>query len=282
MQTQRPLVRPVQDHDLPQVAKVALANGEQGRGSGSDSRYVGHLSRHGRFLVAELDGLVVGYGATRPVGDTTMLCDLFIDPARQGSGIGRRLLDQVLDGCTEIFTFSSRNPRAMPLYVRYGLVPRWPLLYLAAAAVPPDPPASSASPRVAVHAVSAGRAADAERELTGIDREPDHAFWATMPGATGLIALLDGEPVAAGAGENVAGAGVLRHLAVAPGTDAVTATVAALAGLGATSVRACLPGPHPALRGLLTGGWRIEEYDHHMSTRDGLIDPRQVLSPALA
>jgi GNAT superfamily N-acetyltransferase len=266
----------VQDHDLAQVAKVALANGEQGRGSGSDVGYVGHLGRHGRFLVAERDGLVVGYGGTRPIGDATMLCDLFIDPAHQGSGVGRRLLDHLLDGRTEIFTFSSRDPRAMPLYARYGLVPRWPLLYLV------GPPPVPDSPRVRVRAVAAGVAADAERELTGVDRAPDHAFWSTMPDATALVVELDGDPVAAGAGENAAGAGVLRHLALSPEADAATATVAALAGLGATSVRACLPGPHPALRALLAGGWRIEEYDHHMSTRDGLIDPRQVLSPALA
>ncbi|MCW2890117.1 MAG: hypothetical protein QOE54_3193 [Streptosporangiaceae bacterium] len=277
MHDRRPHVRPVKERDLPQVAKVAAANGEQGPSSAADAGYVGHLRRHGGFLVAELDGTVAGYCGTRPVGTATMLCDLFVDPARQSSGIGRSLLDQALDGRTEIFTFSSRDPRAMPLYVRYGLVPRWPLLYLAgAAAAVPYPPGLRA------RAVPAGRAADTERGLTGTGRDADHAFWATMPGATGLVVERDGEPVAAGAGENAAGSGVLRHLAVAAGADVAPVTAAALAGLGSANVRACLPGPHPALRGLLTAGWRIEEHDHHMSTHDGLVDPRQVLSPALA
>jgi GNAT superfamily N-acetyltransferase len=276
MNDQGPRVRPVEDRDIPEVAKVAVANGEQSRGSGSDPRYVDHLRRHGEFLVAELDGTVVGYSGTRPIGDATMLCDLFIDPAHHGSGIGRRLLDHALDGRAEIFTFSSQNPRAMPLYVRYGLVPRWPLLYLT------GPPVAPAAPAVRARVVPTERAAVTERELTGVDRRPDYAFWAAMPGGTGLIVELDGEPIAAGVGESADGSGVLRHLAVASGADAVTATVAAVAGLGPSRVRACLPGPHPALRSLLTAGWRIEDYDHHMSTRDGLIDPRRVLSPALA
>jgi hypothetical protein len=141
--------------------------------------------------------------------------------------------------------------------------------------VPPPP-----GPRA--RTVAAGHAADVERRLTGTDRGPDHAFWAALPGAAALVVEVDGEPVAAGAGERTGGQGLLRHLAVAPGADAVRATVTALAALGPAPVRACLPGPHPALRGLVEAGWRIEDHDHHMSTRDGLLDPRQVLSPALA
>ncbi|MGI8331899.1 GNAT family N-acetyltransferase [Actinomadura scrupuli] len=276
MPDRRPRVRPVEDRDLPQVAGIAAANGERGPSSAAGAGYVGHLRRHGAFLVAELDGAVAGYCATRPVGAATMLCDLFIDPARQGAGVGRTLLDRALDGLAEIFTFSSRDPRAMPLYVRYGLVPRWPLLYLE------GPPPAPGPPGLRARTVPAGRAAGTERALTGADRDPDHAFWATMPGAAALVVERDGEPVAAGAGEVTPGSGALLHLAVAAGADAAQATAAALTGLGSARLQACLPGPHPALRGLLAAGWRIGEHDHHMSTRDGLVDPRQVLSPALA
>ena len=40
------------------------------------------------------------------------------------------LLATVLDGSEERYTFSSSDPRAMPIYARAGMRPRWPLLYL--------------------------------------------------------------------------------------------------------------------------------------------------------
>lgn len=64
-----------------------------------------------------------------------MLTDLFVDPVRHGTGIGRALLAALWpaeDREPARFTFASHDPRAMPLYVRAGLIPYWPLLYLQA------------------------------------------------------------------------------------------------------------------------------------------------------
>lgn len=261
---QHPLVRQAADQDLPGITRVALANGQEL--CGGDPRYVGHLRRRGLFLVAELGGEVVGYGATLPVGGATMLCDLFVDPARHGAGIGRGLLDVLFDGHRDLITFSSQNPRALPLYISYGLVPRWPLLYLTG-------PADLTSPLQA-RTVSGAEAAALELTFTGLDRTADYAFWTDGPGGNGIVVEAGGEAVAAGA----VNAGRLSHLAMAAGGDPAEATIAALRGLKGVAV----PGPHPALRRLLAGGWRIEDFDHHMATREGLLDPLDIPSPSLA
>lgn len=263
----RPAVRPAADGDRPAIARIAAAASEE---DGANPRYVSHLRSYGTLLVAEADGVVRGYCGVRPVGGATMLTDLFVDPERQGGGVGRALLDAALSGAGDVFTFASRDPRAMSLYVRYGMVPRWPLLYLSG---PPSPGRSS----LAADLVAPAAAAEAEQDLTGHDRGPDYAFWATFPSATGLVVRDGASVVAAGA----AGAGSLFHLVTADGRDP-SATLRAALGTFSGRVRLCLPGPHPALASLLAGGWRIDDLDHHMSSRPDLVGVGAVLSPSLA
>jgi GNAT superfamily N-acetyltransferase len=261
-------VRPALDGDLAAIAKIALANGDTD--AGSHSRYVSHLRGAGSFLVAELEGGVAGYCATRRIGGATMLCDLFVDPARHGRGIGGRLLNAAFAGVGERFTFASRDPRALPLYVRHMMVPRWPLLYLSGQ---PGGSCALRSERVPMAQVSV-----AELELTGNDRIADYTYWATVPGSTGLIVRDAGEIVAAGA----AGPDQLIHLASAESGDPVATLTAALNAFETGPVRLCLPGPHPALPFLLEARWRIEDCDHHMSSSPGLLSPNHVPSAALA
>lgn len=260
------------DADLPAIATIALAYGDEGAGSASDPRYVTHLRRSGAFLVAERAGEVAGYCATRRVGDATMLCDLFVAPDRHGGGIGGRLLDAAFAGAEERFTFASRDPRAMPLYVRHGMVPRWPLLYLSG-------PPTGRSPLTA-GAVPVMEAAVAELRLTGQDRGADYAYWEAGAGCRGVIVQDGDEAVAAG----VTAPGRLVHLVSARHADPVATLIAALGAVpaGAGRVRLCLPGPHPALPRLLAARWRIEEYDHHMSSDPYLLSPGHVPSASLA
>ncbi|MFB9839615.1 GNAT family N-acetyltransferase [Actinoallomurus acaciae] len=258
-------VRSATDGDLRAIAKIALANDDD---DGADPGYVAHLRAHGRFLVAESGGTAVGYSAARQLGGLTQLCDLFVDPARHGGGTGRRLLDAVFDAGGERSTFASRDPRAMSLYVRYGMVPRWPLLYLE------GPPLAG----IPAERVPADVAAAAEQELNGRDRSVDYAFWTATPGATGLIVRAGGEVAAAG----VAGPDHLFHLVTADGADPAATLRAALATFTVARVDLCLPGPHPALPLLLDARWRIEDADQHMSSRPDLISPGDVLSPSFA
>src|SRR3569833_646123 len=259
-------VRTARDADLPAIARIGVDNGDA---DGADSRYVAHLRGHGRLLVAEEEGAPTGYCGVRRIGGLTLLTDLFVDPARHGSGTGRRLLDAAFTQDGDRSTFASRDPRAMSLYVRYGMVPRWPLLYLY------GPPLAGAAP---AERVSPEEAAGAERRLNGRDRSADYAFWAAAPGATGLVVRDGSDVVAAG----IAGAGRLFHLVTADGAGPASVLAAALATFDAPRVRLCLPGPHPALPLLLDARWRIEDADQHMSSRPGLLGAADVLSASLA
>lgn len=251
-------IRPVADSDHAAIAKIAADSGEE---AGPD--YVRHLVATGTCVVAELDNEVVGYSAIHLIGSTTMLADLFIAPDRQGKGVGRRLLDRVFDGTgPDRMTCASGDPRAMPLYVRYGMAPRWPLLYMTG-------PALDAAP---ARRVAPAEAARAELALTGTDRGADYRHW----GGTGI--LVDHH------GAGVAQPGQLIHLVA--DRDPERALLEALAAVpddpespGLVSIH--LPGPHPALRALLEAGWRITDQDRFMSSREGLADSGWVLSPAL-
>jgi GNAT superfamily N-acetyltransferase len=257
-------VRAARDGDLTAIAVIAVANGDD---AGADARYVSYLLCCGSVLVAELDGEVAGYGATRRTGGATMLCDLFVDPARHGAGVGGRLLDALFTEPGERFTFASKDPRALPLYVRHGMVPRWPLLYLRGR------PAGTAAPRHRV--VPTAEACAAELELTGRDRTADYELWAGAPGGAGLLVLDGREVTAAG----VIAPGHLVHLVSA--RDPAATLIAALAAFGGEPVRLCLPGPHPALRTLLDARWRIDDQDCHMSSSENLVSPGCVPSPSL-
>jgi GNAT superfamily N-acetyltransferase len=259
-------VRPAVESDLAAIAKIGLTQGDEAAG---DPRYIAHLGSAGRFLVAEDDdGAVAGFTASRRAGDVTMLCDLFVDPARHGGGVGTRLLDAVLDGAGERFTFASSDPKAMSLYVRHGMTPRWPLFYLS------GPPLRCT---LRSERVPAAEAAAAHQALTGVDRAADYAYWATLPGGTGVVVRDANAIVAAGA----AGVDRLRHLTTAEHADPTATLVAALSGFDTGTVGLCLPGPHPALPLLLGARWRIEDTDQHLSTREGLLSPHLVPSASL-
>jgi GNAT superfamily N-acetyltransferase len=280
-------VRGAGEADLPAIAAVARATGQDEEWGGADPAYVRHLLAHGRVVVAARGGSVVGFGATRQLGGgaaaVSMLCDLFVDPRVQGSGCGRAMLSRLWPGTGRRMTFSSRHAHALPLYARFGLDAWWPLLYLRGAVAALRPPAGwRARP------AAPAEAAALELAWTGVDRSADYRAWAGRPGGAGVLARRRGQVAAAGAAGGAGGEYGLIHLVLAPwagAADAPVAVLAVLAGLqpGGGLARVCLPGPHPAVRALLAAGWRVEEFDLYMASEPGLLDPsRAVPSPALA
>lgn len=280
-------VRAAVPADLPQIAAVALATGQDEEWGGADPAYMSHLLAHGNVVVGTADGSVVGFGATRELGSgpgaVSMLCDLFVDPRLHGSGCGRAMLAALWPGRARRMTFSSLHGHALPLYTSFGLDAWWPLLYLrgrvGALAVPDGWQAAAAPP---------AEVAVLELAWTGVDRSDDHLAWTRRPGGAGMLARRGGQVLAAATAGGADGEYGVTHLALAPsagGADAAAAVLAVLAALEPEDGRArvCLPGPHPAVRALLAADWRVEEFDLFMATEPGLLDPRRAVpSPALA
>jgi GNAT superfamily N-acetyltransferase len=280
-------VREAEPSDVPAIAAVALATGQDEEWGGADPAYMTHLLTYGRVLVGASGGSVIGFGATRQLGSgasaVSMLCDLFVDPRMHGSGCGRALLAELWPGAGRRMTFSSLHARALPLYARCGLDAWWPLLYLRGpvAALPvPDGWRAEEGPPAEVAAL--------ELAWTGVDRSDDHLAWAARPGGASLLVRRNGQVLAAGTAGGADGEYGLTHLAVAPaagdsGAAAAVLTVLAHLRPAGGLARVCLPGPHPAVRPLLAARWLIEEFDLYMATEPDLLDPRRAVpSPALA
>ncbi|MFM2076393.1 MAG: Acetyltransferase domain [Actinomycetota bacterium] len=117
-------IRGLRDEDVPAAVLVALEGGSPD----ADAEYVSFVASAGRLLVAVDDRLVVGVAGSVPLGDATMVTDLFVAESCRGLGVGGRLLAAVTDGAWRRCTFSSDHPAALPAYARLGMTPRWRLL----------------------------------------------------------------------------------------------------------------------------------------------------------
>jgi GNAT superfamily N-acetyltransferase len=188
-------VRPADEADLPAIASILEANDEPV--SWPDvprPPYVEHLlTRPGlRLVVGELDGTVAGVAGSIEVGSPArrFLTDLYVDPGRQSRGLGSAMLREVMAVADERMTFSSRDPRALSAYIRSGMRPWWPLLYLEGEAARLGAHDRGVEERPA----DEDESARLSKAWTGIDRSVDFAFYARRARRAGPLARprLDG------------------------------------------------------------------------------------------
>jgi GNAT superfamily N-acetyltransferase len=244
--------------------------------------FLDHEFEQGRVAVAEWNGEVVAFGATFDRSDIVYLADLFVRPDYVGHGAGSAILEALFDRGEVRLTAASGDPRALPLYARFGMRPLMPALYLhATAGAIGEPAAASVSltpaPPEAIAAIDA--------EASGRPRPQEHAFLASCAGTEGFV--LDGPGGAAAYGwirtvSIDAGTGPERHAFVGPvgarteeTMDRVTRALAARAAGGAAHVHLLLLGPHPSLATLLGSGFRLVDRDTWMCTRLDLVDGRR-------
>jgi GNAT superfamily N-acetyltransferase len=124
------IVRPAEDDDAGAIMELARQYGLTGPDSVQNARYRTLLSTHGRLLVAESGGEVVGFGGMIDLSAAAMVTDLFVAEDRHGHGVGRALLDGLLHDRPQRMTCSSAHPAAQRLYATFGMRPRWRLRYL--------------------------------------------------------------------------------------------------------------------------------------------------------
>jgi GNAT superfamily N-acetyltransferase len=271
-------IRAATDADVPAIRAILAAHGNDGPIVIGDivGPYVRHLIGRGGARVAVVDDEVVAFAATVDTGRSTHLADFFVHPDRLGQGIGRPLLDAVFGDSRVRTTFSSDDPRALPLYVRAGMDPIWPSLYIQGL--------GSALPKVGPGFTTAtadpDRLAAIEREWTGAGREADHAYWASMAGSDPFV-VLDGDAVAGIGYARVRQATPIRvvdRLLIHRDADPVATACAAMARAGgAGPVFACFLGVHPAVRPLLEAGFRVADRDQFMTSDPEIVDPVRLL-----
>lgn len=247
--------------------------------------YVDHLLTRPRtrVVVGELDGSVAGVAASIEygAGNTRFLSDLYVDPARQSGGIGSAMLREVLAGASERMTFSSKDPRALASYIRSGMRPWWPLLYLEVGAGGLGSDEAGVESRPA----DVDETARLSSAWTGIDRTADFAFYARLPDAAGFAVVIDGHVAAIGwARRELAATGRwLDHASFAPDADPIRAAFGILRAAGrGERVGAAVPGPHPAVASLFEKGVRFDGTDTFCATDPDLIDPARIFpSPGM-
>ncbi len=154
---------------------------------------IGRLHAHAmttdpdRFLVAVRGDRVVAFASALDREPLWYLSMLFVEPAEQGRGLGRRLLERVMpDAARRAGRFlavasDSVQPISNALYAAHGMPPRITLHHLVGRPVrdnllPSLPPGVTAHP-VAADAASLPADIHAlDRELLGFAHPADHAF----------------------------------------------------------------------------------------------------------
>jgi GNAT superfamily N-acetyltransferase len=258
------------------IALAAEDHGDlPGYAPGVNVPYLRYLIERGRVVIADADGIPVGFGASVWTGRSTHLADLFVLPAWQSHGIGRRLLGEVLGDAWPRTTFGSSDPRAIPLYLRAGMLAHWANLYLTG-----DP---TRLPPIAAHLrvvpADLARVAALDGSWTGADRRPDVAYWSTLPEVRPFIVerVEDGAAIGVGIGRGrFTGPGRwLARAVAAPDADARRVLLAALShGLSGGSVGGgCVPGASPLAPVLLDSGFRIADHDTFLASDPSLVDP---------
>jgi hypothetical protein len=172
-------------------------------------------------------------------------------------------------------TFASRDPRALPLYVRAGMDAIWPNFFFQGdPRILPDPPAG-----FALDVVPLEEMARLERAWTGSDRTLELPYWPAAVDLRPFVVTLRGDPVATGLSRRRMNGKDhwLDHAAAAPGANAVPALMTALrlGGADATLTGAAVPGPSPLLRALLEAGWKIDDRDVFLASDPSVVDPQR-------
>jgi len=256
--------------------------------SGYLRRYLAHVLQTdpNRFWVAARQdgGTPIGFSSATVRGSLWFLGMLFVDPARQGDGIGRALLDRSLLGrepeadaapdetgpvtrwgtCTDVL-----QPISNALYARYGMVPRIPVWRMVGnvrdrSALGPLPTGLRAVEFETVVEEDDGhrRLADAvntlDADVLGFERPGDHA-WLRRERFRGVL-VLDGDmPVGYAYASAVGRVGPIAARdpeLVAPVLGCVLDAVPAN-GARATWIPGSAAG---TFRGLLRAGMRLDGY----------------------
>lgn len=146
--------------------------------------------------IAEDDGHILGFAWSWASGDVWFLAQLFVDPTRQGDGIGNTLLQRTLahaqkSGATHraLITFTF-NRVSQGLYMRHGLFPRMPIYFFGGARerVTQNLPASPLrTAAIDGSAATMAKLSEIDSRAIGTTREKHHRYLLGEPTTTGAL-----------------------------------------------------------------------------------------------
>jgi GNAT superfamily N-acetyltransferase len=154
--------------------------------------------------IAEDDGDILGFAWSWVCGDLWFLAQLFVEPSRQGCGIGNKLLKLTLEHAKTagaahkaLITFTF-NRVSQGLYIRHGLFPKMPIYFFGAArdrvvAGLPEPRLHSIP--IDDTASHIKKLAEIDALAVGVTREKHHRYLLNDQATRGIIFCAGGECV---------------------------------------------------------------------------------------
>lgn len=230
--------------------------------AGREQAWFRHLigSPQAAGWAAQVDGRCAGFALTATQGGLHWLVSLFVDPAMQGQGLGRRLLECALGPPAErrlpVATFvDAASARAQGLYRSMGL--HTVACALALSGSPQGVPSEGALALRTVGAADAD-AIEALDAALGVGPRPgEHAFWRANGWACRSLVSGSGEwqGYAVWSDEGRLGPLAVRQAEALPA--ALAACLRAMAGAGQAQARLLVPGENRAARAwLVDNGFR--------------------------
>ena len=143
-----PIIRPARAEELPTAQDLVAGSindlaqrhgfGPMAASRSADFQLFSLNDDPDGLWVAEVDGKMVGFAFSWVNDDFWFLAQLFIDPARQGDGIGGALMARTFEHARNngarnraLITFTF-NTVSQGLYIKHGLLPRLPLYVFSA------------------------------------------------------------------------------------------------------------------------------------------------------
>ena len=284
------IIRPATAQDVPRLWEVRAATEAADPANpppaGPPPATLSHLARTATLLAAETRDEIIGFGGRADRGGVSFLTDLFVDPAWQSSAVGSTLLGELLRGAsTRRFTLASSDARAVALYTRHDMTPRWPNFDLVGDAArwrEPNGDTLLLRPADPMEPVFV----DWDERVGGRRRPEDLAFLRDEMGASFFWVGDGSEPVGyAAVWRDLRSSAPGETLKIGPvgGTTAAAARASALAVVAwaqqhARKVQISVPGPHPALRELLEAGFFIDYIGTFCATASVQIDPTRYIA----
>ena len=246
-----------------------------------------HCHDYGKTIVAESDGRLAGFAAGHERDGTWFLGEFFVNPDLQLGGIGQRLLTASVPSGIPIATVATEDLRAQGLYARFGMTPRWPSYNLEAkkASISSLPPTN-----LEVHDADVDDAAWAawDQTICGRYRWQALDFQARHWNGSRYWIARAGRRVGYGAvSRRAPGRATIGPVGALSPVDAAECVLAmvhhTLADPEVDTVMLDVPGPHPALPVLLSGGFIIDELNVFCASDPARFgDPRRYVQLSAA